>query len=745
MRAAHAAAILAAFGNPEADAIPAIGARLAAGSTADPAEMAEAASRARAAACLTVLIRQPDRLTDVSGISAGMLSGIRSSLAATLPQAGIVGLLAPYGLGLGVCRSVWKRFGSAAAATIRANPWRLSMEFSGVSFAVADSIALRLGFTRDAPERAEAAIAHVVSLTVREGHTVSPADLVLREAAALLGLGTDEESEWDTDYEALEESSGSEQSADAKDSADAKETTRSGEGGAGAETVAPAQVASSEFDQAAIDAATNEGMALAPATAAPPEKTAVSATPAPADPLAQALERLIDLGVMARVKMLGSSGIARADIAASEETLAETLVGLMAQQAGPLATDEEIAALESAAGITFDPTQRSALAGSLSAGVTVLTGGPGTGKTTLVRSICDLADARGLSLALMSFTGKASKVLSEATGREATTIHRYLRFVPGQGFTGPDAPARVVIVDEVSMLDVSLAATLARYLRADTQLILVGDVDQLPAIGPGNVLGDLVETPGPPVYRLATIHRTAASSGIPHLARAINAGESDLDPYFDRSSTRFVAAANAAQVESWISRHFSRYKNRVEEFQVLAPMKKGTAGVNNLNRLIAGIIRDEAALSGRAIEREAYDLRAGDRIIWSQNDKDLGLFNGEIGTLLEVLPGRGALVEFEGTTYRVPSEKVGNFDLAYALTVHRYQGSQQQCIIVVMDGSLAHGQALHLYSRRLFYTAVTRARSTVAIVGQSRVVRDAVARHEDARRRTMLPTLLVGR
>jgi exodeoxyribonuclease V alpha subunit len=739
VREATASAIMAAFGTPEADAIPTLGAHLAAGGVADPDEIADAASRARTRAVLTVLVRNPERLAEVSGISAGMLSGIRSSLAATLPQAGIVGLLAPFGLNLGVCRSVWKRFGSGAAATIRANPWRLSMDFSGVSFQAADSIALRLGFSRDAPERMEAAIAHVVSLTVREGHTVSPQDLVLREAAALLGLGGGDEPEWDTDYEALTESSGSEEETGPQASDAGAEDSASA-------VAALSQPGSADPDQEALDAATNEGMALSGVdedfSPVAPEVPVAPPPPLPTDPLSGALERLIGLGAMTRTELSGTTGISRADIAEAERTLAETLRGLMAQPATEPATDDEIAALEIKAGLTFDPTQRAALAGSLAAGVTVLTGGPGTGKTTLVRSICDLADARGLSLALMSFTGKASKVLSEATGREATTIHRYLRFVPGQGFTGPDAAARVVIVDEVSMLEVGLAATLARYLRADTQLILVGDVDQLPAIGPGNILGDLVDTPGIPVYRLAIIHRTAASSGIPHLARAINAGETDLEPYFDRSTTRFVAAANAAAVEAWIARHFARYRDRVEEFQVLAPMKKGTAGVTNLNRVIAGIIRDEAALSGRALERDAYDLRAGDRIIWSQNDKDLGLFNGQIGTLREVLPGRAALVEFEGTSYRVPSEKVGNFELAYALTVHRYQGSQQRTVIVVMDGSLAHGQALHLYSRRLFYTAVTRARSTVAIVGQSRVVREAVSRHEDTRRRTMLPALL---
>ena len=728
VRAAHAEAIMTAFGTPESDNLSSLASHLPA---RDPTALAAAQSRARAVAVLTILIRDPERLTQVSGITAGMLSGIRSSLAATLPQAGIVGLLAPFGLNLGVCRAVWKRFGSAAAANIRANPWRLSMEFSGVSFPVADSIALRLGFARDAPERLEAAIAHVVGLTVREGHTVSPRAMILAEAAQLLGLetGTRGDGDWDLDYEVLEDSSGEAETV--------SDPTALAEAG----PVSPER----DSDAEAEDAATNEGMPPPPARdlhqslELPP--TAVPEPPP--DPLSSALERLIALGVMARIDS-DPPAVARADIAKAERTLASTLKGLMAQPPAPEASVEEIADLEGRAGITFDPTQRAALAGSLSHGVTILTGGPGTGKTTLVRSICDLADQRDLSVALMSFTGKASKVLSEATGREATTIHRYLRFIPGQGFSGPEVAARVVIVDEVSMLDVSLAENLAMYLRPDTQLILVGDVDQLPAIGPGNILGDLVETPGMPVFRLEIIHRTAASSGIPHLARAINSGETELSPYFDRRTTRFVPAQNATAVESWIRNHFTRYRDRVEEFQVLAPMKKGTAGVNNLNRVIAGLIRDQASAAGPALERDDYEMRAGDRIIWSQNDKELGLFNGEIGTLIEVLPGRAAMVEFDGVSHRVPSEKVGNFDLAYALTVHRYQGSQQQTIICVMDGSLAHGQALHLYSRRLFYTAVTRARQTVAIVGQAHVVRDAVARHELTRRRTMLPTLLSG-
>jgi exodeoxyribonuclease V alpha subunit len=171
-------------------------------------------------------------------------------------------------------------------------------------------------------------------------------------------------------------------------------------------------------------------------------------------------------------------------------------------------------------------------------------------------------------------------------------------------------------------------------------------------------------------------------------------------------------------------------------------MKKGDAGVNNLNRVIAGIVRDPVLSGGRAITRDDYELRAGDRIIWTMNDKDLGLFNGEIGTLVEVLPNNGATVEFNEQRYKVPPEKVGNFSLAYALTVHKVQGSQFPIAIIALDGSLAHGQALSLYSRRLVYTAVTRARKTVAVVGQLKVLREAVRRHDTHKRRTALRELV---
>lgn len=429
-------------------------------------------------------------------------------------------------------------------------------------------------------------------------------------------------------------------------------------------------------------------------------------------------------------------GVATPELAAAEQRLATGLSLLINAPSRPglEASDSELAALELDSGIVFDPAQRDAVAGALARGLTVLTGGPGVGKTTIVRAICQLAETRGLSVALTSFTGKAAKRLSEATDREATTIHRYLHFVPGSGFSGPDDPADLVVVDEVSMLDVVLADQLASWLAPDSRLILVGDADQLPSIGAGNVLGDLTALPEVPVFHLSVIHRTDIESGIPILAQQINQGRTELT--YDGHTTRFVPRGGirsdgTSPIAEWIRQHFARYRDRVEEFQVLAPIKGGPAGVDALNAAIAEVVRDPR--SGRRLVRDTYDLQAGDRIIWTVNDYELGLFNGEIGVLREVRANGGALVEFDGQPYQVPPDKLLSFSLAYALTVHKAQGSEFPIVIVAMD--LGAGAML---ARRLLYTAVSRARDTVAIVGQSAAVAAAIARHDEHPRRTTL-------
>ena len=593
---------------------------------------------------MAVLLWDPAQLVSVRGLTAPMLPALRISIVASLPLAGAVGLLAPFGVSTGVCRRVAKRYGARSANVIARDPWLLATEFAGTGFRAADAIALRLGHAPDSPARLGAALLHVVTLAVRDGHTIIARETVIADTVALLDA----------------------------------------------------------------------------------DPTAVTA----------ALDLLIARRGLVPVDGLPGE-LARPDLARAERSLTVAFSRLLARPpADAVVDDEDLATLETRAGITFDPTQRVAIANSLERGLTVLTGGPGTGKTTIVRAICDLAEERDLTFALVSFTGKAAKRLSEATGRPASTIHRYLRAVPGGGFSGPEYEADIVIVDEVSMLDVTLAEELVSWLSPAVSLILVGDVDQLPAIGPGNVLGDLTSTPGVPVFRLSIIHRTAAESGIPTLARAINEGASDLP--FDSRTTRFIERAGGAEVAEWIRSTFERYRERADEFMVLTPIKAGPAGAAQLNGIIAPMVRG-TAVPGRAIVREHYDMRAGDRIIWTVNDRELGLFNGEIGTLIEVTSIGGAVVEFGGERYRIGPERViaDIFSLAYALTVHKGQGSEFPIVLVVVDAG-AHV----MLARRLLYTAVSRARDSVAIIGQPAALARAVRRHDALGRRTALGHLL---
>lgn len=420
--------------------------------------------------------------------------------------------------------------------------------------------------------------------------------------------------------------------------------------------------------------------------------------------------------------------------------------------------------------VTLSKEQKDSVVGIATRGISILTGGPGTGKSTTTRAVVDLFECLGLRVTLAAPTGRASQRMSEIIGREAQTIHRLLKFSFDGGFLfNEDNPidTDVLIVDECSMVDINLAASLLRAVPKGGQVVLIGDADQLPPVGPGNFFCDLIDSGEVDVFRLKTIFRQAKKSYIIRHAHSINNGEIpqinsplnepglwesgmdclfiksgefeqgvDRDQYPPSSSLRFGFDAKGMIQRLYKKTIPDKFKN-ISEIQVLTPMNKNSLGTNSLNIMLQNAVNPWAK-DKREIKIRDNVFREGDRIIQKVNNYDLGVFNGDIGKIQSInVANKSCVIQYGDRIVPYKQGDLVQISLAYSITIHKSQGSEFDCVIIpVMT------QHYIMLTRNIIYTALTRAKKLAILVGTRKALIQAIKSVKQTERQTSLQLML---
>ncbi len=398
----------------------------------------------------------------------------------------------------------------------------------------------------------------------------------------------------------------------------------------------------------------------------------------------------------------------------------------------------DLKAIEKETGIEYDEVQIAAIRQAVDSKAMVLTGGPGTGKTTTTQGIIAALKTAGLQILLAAPTGRAAKRMSEATGMEAKTIHRLLEFNPADGYKRNDEnplEGDALIVDECSMIDIILMNNLMKAIPLGMRLVFVGDIDQLPSVGAGNVLRDIIDSQKIPVIRLTRIFRQAQSSRIVMSAHAINRGVfpdlsngKETDFFFIKNDDAEQVAENIVQlVKNRLPKAYSMPTNKI---QVLTPMQRGVVGASNLN-----IVLQEAINPSKiGLNRGGYSFRQGDRVMQIRNNYDKNVFNGDLGYIQAVdMEERTLMLDFDGTLVEYEVSELDELTLAYATTIHKSQGSEYP--IVVMPVLMNHYVMLQ---RNLIYTGITRAKKICVLIGSTKALAYAIHNMTVLKRNTKL-------
>lgn len=613
------------------------------------------------AQALDILELEPERLTELKGITARKAQEIAESFRRHMGLRRLMAFLARYQLPPVLAMQLRRQYGDAALEKVKENPYLLSGDACGVAFSVTDGIALGMGIDPDSGQRLQAAVTFELSHNENNGHVFLPRDKLIGATAQLLSCGTEQ--------------------------------------------------------------------------------------------VEEALDQLLERGAVVQERVANVDACYLRRLWAAERSACARLLSLLdapTDTSGQAArTVEEIQRQQ---GITYAPLQRQAVELAARQGVVILTGGPGTGKTTAVRGIVALLEKMGLDILLAAPTGRAAKRMSELTGREAQTIHRMLGMTWSEStgevtFTKTEKEpleADAVILDEMSMVDLTLFDALLRALRPGTRLVLVGDADQLPSVGAGNVFSDLIRSGKVETVFLREVFRQASESAIIRNAHAVNLGQppqlsNDQGDFFflcRRDPERVVSTV----VELCGSRLPEKMGIPVDQIQVLTPTRKGPTGTISLNRCLQAALNPPAEDKRELVWGERL-FREGDRIMQTRNDYDVvwekadgtvgtGMFNGDVGKILKIDPsGEWLEVDFDGRDAVYGVEQLNEIDLAYAQTVHKAQGSEYRCVVLA-----AMPAAQSLMVRGVLYTALTRARELLILVGDDAAVRAMAANDRQQKR-----------
>lgn len=629
-----------------------------------------------------------ERLHEVPGIGKKRVEKIRESWQKQKEIKNVMLFLQSYGVSTAYAAKIFRQYGKESIEKVKENPYRLADDIWGIGFKTADSIANKMGYEKNDLRRCRSGILYTLSQLSNEGHVYANKEQLVTWAKELL----------EADEEPINQ--------------------------AMADMIATKDII---LDQEAIYL--------------PPFYHAECGS---ADRLLALLEHSENSAMKTATGEQGENVLTHNS--ANDATLLSAPSVTTSEIHTPVGqSDKKVTkdlfdnvAVTKNNKIEYDEIQLAAIRQAMISKVMVLTGGPGTGKTTTTQGIIASLQTTGMKILLAAPTGRAAKRMSEATGMEAKTIHRLLEFNPKDGYKRNNEnplDGDALIVDECSMIDILLMYNLLKAIPTHMRLILVGDVDQLPSVGAGNVLRDIIDSGQIPVVRLTRIFRQAQSSRIVMNAHAVNQGRYPDTSNGKDSDFFFMPVEDAEQVSGTIVRLVKdrlpkAYNMPVANIQVLTPMQRGGVGATHLN-----IALQEALNTSKVgINRGGFSFKKGDRVMQIRNNYDKEVFNGDLGYVEEVdMEERTLIADFDGKVVEYEASELDELTLAYATTIHKSQGSEYP--IVIMPVLMSHYVMLQ---RNLIYTGITRAKKICIIVGTAKALAYAIRNMTVLKRNTKL-------